>query len=258
MITELTEIVYNVDFKKVYNMMSPVQKRGVFSILIIFLSVVVVCVLLLWLIPLLSAKLVKLPTNEIITSLTVIVSIIAIAITLVKDALNYEYTTKHTIQLNAVVNGNIVTFTCLFKNESRNRIYPRNFYLLIDRSHDQEHFEFDNILRHEEGTLDCELGKICKADKVLTEYPDIYDPKHKSVSRKFYHLKHISPNSVSFIDPGEVFTEDITMKFDAGVYRAIVVGTSRNHDCVCANIQFVVQSQEVTGNNPANADNGVK
>jgi hypothetical protein len=224
--------------------MSPIQKRGFFFIIIIVLSIAVACILLFWLIPLLSTKLVQLPTNEIITSLTVIVSIIAIAITLAKDALKYEYTTKHTIELSADVKGSIVTFTCLFKNGSRNRIYPRNFYLLIDGSLNDKYgyFDFDNILHHEEGTLDCELGKICKGDRVLKEYPDINKPEYKDVYHNFYHLKHISPNSVSYIDPGEVFTEDITIKFDDGVYRAILVGTSRNHDCVCANTQFVVQS----------------
>jgi hypothetical protein len=248
-------------FLELYNKMSPVQKRVVFIVIIVVVSIAVACALLFWLIPLLSTKIDDLQSYEIITSLTVIVSIIAIAITLVRDALRYEYTTKHTIDLSAKAKGNKVTFKCLFKNESKNRIYPRNFYLLIDGAlpNTAGYYDFDNILHHEEGTLDCELGKKCKADEVLKKYPDINKPEYKDIYHAFYHLKHISPNSVSFIDPGEMFAEDITFKFDSdGVYRAILVGTCRNHDCMCANIQFVVQAKETTKENLINVINGAE
>jgi hypothetical protein len=247
-------------FLKKYNLWSPEGKRVFFSILIVVLSIAVACILLFVLVPLLSKKLSDLSTYEIITSLTVIVSIIAIAITLVKDTLKNEYAAKHTISLSVKVQDDIVIFTCLFRNESRDRIKPRNFYLLIDGALDTDeygNFDFANILHHQENDLDCKLGIKCKESIALEGYPTgIYHSKYENVYHNFYHLKHISPNSVSFIDPGEVFTEDIATKFNPGVYRAILVGTSINHDCMCANIQFVVQKQEVTAKESVNTGDG--
>jgi len=171
-----------------------------------------------------------------------------LTITLVRESLKYEYNTKHQIHLHAKIEHKLVTITCSFENKSKNRIYPKNFYLFIDAAKPLTKlgcYEFPNILKHKSGEFDCELGSVCKKD-VIKEYPrNIIPPECQHLYHDFYHLRHLSPDSVKFIDPGERFSEDITMLLEDGVYRAILVATAKNHDCVCAHIQFAVQTNKI-------------
>jgi len=258
---------------------SPRFKRIASIIAIIVLSLVVGYVLLFCLIPILSTKLILQEKQDessvqgkqdessvswVITALAVIISVVAIAINLIKESLKDEYSTKHSIKLIANVYSETVIITCSFKNESKNRIYPRNFYLFIDESKPKDKdglYEFHNVLEHEVGTLDCELGKKCKDKNKITGFPfDLYPEEDKKLFHKFYLLKHLSPNSVSFIDPGEMFSEDVSMTLDKGVYRAILVCTATNHDCVCTNVQFVVRPEEIkfSADNSIASNGGVK
>jgi len=249
---------------------SPRFKRITSIIAIIVLSLVVGYILLFCLIPILSTKLILQEKQDessvswVITALAVIISVVTIAINLIKESLKDEYSTKHSIKLIANVHSETVIITCSFKNESKNRIYPRNFYLFIDGSKPKDRdglYEFHNVLEHEVGTLDCELGKKCKDKNKITGFPlDLYPEEYKKLFHKFYLLKHLSPNSVSFIDPGEMFCEDVSMTLDKGIYRAILVCTATNHDCVCTNVQFVVRPGEIkfNDNNSITSIGGVK
>jgi len=246
---------------------SPRFKRIASIIAIIVLSLVVGYFLLFYLIPTLSTKFTvqekqgESSVSWVITALAVIISIMAIAINLIKESLKDEYSTKHSIKLIANVHSETVIITCSFKNESKNRIYPRNFYLFIDGSRPKDRdglYEFCNVLEHEVGTFDCELGKKCKDKNKIAGFPlELYPEEDKNLFHKFYLLKHLSPKSVSFIDPGELFSEDVSMTLDKGIYRAILVCTATNHDCVCTNVQFVVRPEEIKFNdNSSIASNG--
>lgn len=247
---------------------SPSIKRAV-SVLITIVLGIVVGIGLIYLLHVLSkSKLFdKEPsTNEIIAYIAIIVSIVTITINFVRDSLKFEYKAKYKIHISARVESEYVTLTCVFENQSKIRILPKHFYLFIDRAPETSKngiFYFPNILQHTSlDEFNCELCKICIKDTVINEFPlgiipsDYVTqyPDCKKTYHGFYQLKHLSPDSVTFIDPGESFSEDITLCLDDGVYRAILVAVGKNVDCVCTNTQFHVQTRKRQANN--NTDNG--
>jgi hypothetical protein len=66
-------------------------------------------------------------------------------------------------------------------------------------------------------------------------------------------LKHLSSESILFMDPGEYFREDKMLELPIqGVYRATLVFTATNADCICTTRQFIVpgQSRSESGKRP--------
>jgi uncharacterized protein YciU (UPF0263 family) len=225
--------------------LTPSKKRWLSIILILILCFGIGILLLFILIPRISESLQNSPANEVTAVLAIIISIVAIIINLVKDSLRYEYTTKYTIVLSSKVYGHDVIITAVFKNESKNRILLGDFYLFIDKSLQLKNgiYDFYDITKHDANDMDCKLGAKCK-NKLSTFPTDIYDEEYKGIEKIFYNLRHLSANSITFIDPGEVFSEDITFNLNPGVYRAILVGKPKNHDCMCSNTQFIVKTND--------------
>lgn len=194
-----------------------------------------------------------LDTKEILTVFAIILSILTLTIGLAKESLTYTYSAKRRIAIKANVQNDLVTITCSFENKSKDRIIPQHFCLFIDEgkyNSTKQFWEFADILCHVNDGLDCELGKFCKDGTFNGEYPQsLVKTDYKSCFHGFYHLQHLSPKSITYIDPGEYFSEDATVSLNPGVYRAILVATAKNQDCVCANIQFIVnpaKAKEVT------------
>ena len=226
----------------------PRIKRWVITVVIIVVGIVTGFVLLKFLLPFLQTQFFgALGTTEILIALTIVLTVLTITISLAKESLKYRYSTKRQIALKAKVEGHLAIITCSFENKSKNRIYPHNFYLFIDEgqmignSNECGFMGFPNVLEHVNNGFDCQLGTICKQGTASC-YPKELLPDNYSGVHLSYKLKHLSPKSVTYIDPGECFAEDVTVKLKQGIYRAILVSTAENQDCVCANIQFSIDS----------------
>ena len=59
--------------------------------------------------------------------------------------------------------------------------------------------------------------------------------------RKIIKLKHLSSETIMFIDPGEEFSEDVILHLNSGIYRVTAVWTSVKEDCICGTKQFIIE-----------------
>jgi len=190
----------------------------------------------------------ELSTSEIIAFTAVMLSIAALTISFVREALRHEYNAKHRIRVSVKVEHKIVTLTCFFENMSKIRVYPQHFYVFIEAApllSEYGVYKFPNVLEHKDCERDCSLGTICKNNSALKEYPQQVLSKDNHGIHLVHRLQHIAPESITYIDPGENFSEDVNLILDDGVYRAILVATSKNKDCVCTQAQFVIQTSPI-------------
>ena len=229
--------------------LSPRTKR-IIAVSITVIVAALVTALLLNFVPALNQYFLEsFDTAEILTALAVVVSVLAITINIVRESIRSKYSPQRKLLVKAKVENSFVTITCSFENKGSNRIRPHHFYLFIDEGKiidENEFVDFYNPLCHiNKDSHDCQLGKICK-DSVVADYPrDLITKDYENVLHKFFRLKHLAPDSITYIDPGEFFSEDITIKLAKGVYRAILVGIAKNQDCICANVHFIVAPSDL-------------
>ncbi|MDR3299302.1 MAG: hypothetical protein LBU43_04705 [Candidatus Accumulibacter sp.] len=232
--------------------MSPESKRFLLTASIIIGGCVLTPFLISVLLPYLKVQFLDvLDTKEILTAFAIILSGLTLTIGLASESFKYAYSAKRQIAIKANVQNDIVTIACSFENKSKNRIIPQHFCLFIDEGNYNSQtcfWEFADILCHVNNDgPDCELGKFCKDGGSFNgSYPsNLIKIEYTGKFHGFYHLQHLHPKSITYIDPGEYFSEDATVRLKPGVYRAILVATSKNQDCVCANIQFVVEPSKI-------------
>ncbi len=122
------------------------------------------------------------------------------------------------------------------------RITPQSVYLFLDEGVRRNGFyEFPFLLKHEEGSVDCVLAKLCKQGK-LTYPRDILERDFKETYADFVPLRHLSAVSILFIDPGEEFTEDAIIVLPTpGAYRVMLIFTAVDCECVCASREFLIE-----------------
>lgn len=108
-------------------------------------------------------------------------------------------------------------------------------------------YEFPELLKHrQQGRAhDCILCEKCRCDN--TAYPTFAElgiTDEKAYENFTYSkvLNHLSQGSVSFIEPGQRFSESVLIQLESGVYRVIMVSVSgtKGCECVCSTKQFYV------------------
>lgn len=227
---------------------SPMTRRVTNVIIILFISIVSFLLLFHYILPWLrnNKQFQSMATTEIIATLTIIVTIVLASINLISASMNKRYSSKKQLYLEVNVSGENAIITSSIENKGVDRITPKTFYLFIDSGIEKEVngariYEFPNILVHEGKDFDCSLAKACKKGRVQCIPPDLLTGEFQNTFHACYLLKHISSESVNFIDPGESFSEDAIFKLSKGVYRVILLGTSVEADCMCAHKIFVVE-----------------
>ncbi len=180
--------------------------------------------------------------NEVIASATLFISLGTIVIKISENVLRQNFTAKRKISIEAKPQGDYAIITCRIENCSKKRIIPQNIYLMVEAGIERDGIiEFPYLLKHEEGEFDCVFASLCKQGG-FTCLPDhLLEDSFKAQYRKIIKLKHLSSETIMFIDPGEEFSEDVTLKLSKGTYRATIVWTSVKEDCICGTKQFMIE-----------------
>ena len=227
--------------------LSPMTRRVVNVIIILCITVATFLLLFNYMLPGLRAnsQFQSMSTAEIIATLAMVVTIVLASINLISASMNKRYSSKKQLHLEVTVSGENAIVTSTIENKGSDRITPKTFYLFIDLGIEKQNngatfFDFPNILVHEGKDFDCSLARACKAGRVQCLPPNLLTSEFQNTFHACYQLKHISSESVNFIDPGESFSEDAVFKLSKGIYRVILIGTSVEADCMCAHRIFVV------------------
>ncbi len=229
---------------------SPNIKKFIIAIVEIIIISAIALFILFLLIPLVQKYVADYTVVEIITIITLIVTLTRCVWNIGKNILNKCNEAKKSVGLTVETQGEYTIITCRIANCDTRRIKPKDIYLFVDkglRVEDDEIVRFPFLLCHENNSKDCALGAICKLKKRLTEFPDyvIEDKQFKNIPRWVIRLNELCQEGRHYIDPGEEFSEDVTMKFkEEGVYRVTVIWTSEKDDCICASKEFVVINAE--------------
>lgn len=109
------------------------------------------------------------------------------------------------------------------------------------------YYDFPFILQHRKNVKnrpDCVLCIKCRDEKDY-KYP-IDEIEERFKNKKLYYanilLRHLSDESIQYINPKEKFSEDVILQFKkSGVYRVtFIVTTDGEADCECATKQFYI------------------
>ena len=161
-----------------------------------------------------------------------------------------------------LLENNFVLFSASIQNVGDKKIETKIANLYIDQGEQQvlanenkgsknvavDYYEFPFILEHKEeikGRPDCVLCKKCFRANDPNYPEEVVSQSLKGKSDMFrahYELKHLSQNSIKYINPNEKFSEDVIVQFKKhGVYRAtLFVGAEGEADCCCATKQFYI------------------
>lgn len=184
----------------------------------------------------------KMTVNEVIASATLFISLGTIVIKVCENILKQSFTTKRKISIESKIQGEYVIITGRIENLSRKRIIPQNIYLMVESGIEKNGIaEFPYLLRHEEGEYDCVLSSLCRQGG-FTRLPEhILEEKFKTQYRQIIKMKHLSSETIMFVDPGEEFSEDVILKLSKGIYKATIVWTSVKEDCICCTKEFIME-----------------
>ena len=184
----------------------------------------------------------KMTVNEVIASATLFISLGTIVIKVSENILKQSFTTKRKISIESKIQGEDIIITGRIENLSRKRIIPQNIYLMVESGIEKNGIaEFPYLLRHEEGEYDCVLSSLCRQGG-FTRLPEhILEEEFKTQYRQIIKMKHLSSETIMFVDPGEEFSEDVILKLSKGIYKATIVWTSVKEDCICCTKEFIME-----------------
>ena len=184
----------------------------------------------------------KMTVNEVIDSATLFISLGTIVIKVSENILKQSFTTKRKISIESKIQGEFIIITGRIENLSRKRIIPQNIYLMVESGIEKNGIaEFPYLLRHEEGEYDCVLSSLCRQGG-FTRLPEhILEEEFKTQYRQIIKMKHLSSETIMFVDPGEEFSEDVILKLSKGIYKATIVWTSVKEDCICCTKEFIME-----------------
>lgn len=184
----------------------------------------------------------KMTVNEVIASATLFISLGTIVIKVSENILKQSFTTKRKISIESKIQGEYIIITGRIENLSRKRIIPQNIYLMVESGIEKNGIaEFPYLLRHEEGEYDCVLSSLCRQGG-FTRLPEhILEEEFKTQYRQIIKMKHLSSETIMFVDPGEEFSEDVILKLSKGIYKATIVWTSVKEDCICCTKEFIME-----------------
>lgn len=208
---------------------------------VIFIALIGLTILAL-IIPYSNQAVKSMTINEVIASATLFISLGTIVIKISEAVLKQNFTAKRKISIETETQGEYAIVTCRIENCSKKRIVPQNIYLMVEAGIEKEGIiDFPYLLKHEEGEFDCVFASLCKQGG-FTCLPDhLLEDNFKAQYRKIIKLKHLSSETIMFIDPGEEFSEDVTLKLSKGIYKATIVWTSVKEDCICGTKQFIIE-----------------
>lgn len=222
------------------------QQRNMWEIiLIVAISVIVTAVFILWVLPEVSIYFTARTANELIAIVAVLVSMIGVTWQIIWFKL------RHIPQLNIELNVEVLyekfaIITSKIENTGGRKVTPNNVYLFIDEGILKEggNYEFPFLLKHEAGEYDCVLSEICQREKLA--YPkDLLKKEFHNIHTDCVQLRHLSSESILYVGPGESFSEDVTVELPhPGVYRAMLVFTAKDADCICSSKQFIIQNHQ--------------
>lgn len=231
--------------------LSPAKRRVTNVLLIIAIAIGSCFTMLSFAIPYVKSHstFTQMTTTEGIACIAVITTITIAAINLVSSSMKKRYESKKQLTLAVNVQGSKVIITSTVENTGSDRITPKSFYLFINEGkvnpkEKHKEYEFPNILKHECGEFDCALAKKCKVARVERIPDELLGDKFKDTLCICSVLNHIASDSVNFIDPGEIFSEDMIFELPAGVYRVILVGVTVETDCMCAHKIFTIEEEK--------------
>ena len=217
--------------------------RKSFLIRIGVVVLIIVFAVVLWakLIPQAQKIAGTLTINELIASITLLISLGTIVAKISEKALLNNYAAKRRISLDASAKGEYTTITCKIENCGTKRIVPQNIYLMVEQGLDKDGvITFPYLLKHEEGEYYCVFSNLCQKGGLSCLPDHLLPTEFKGLFRTIVKMQHLSSETILFVDPGEEFSEDITIKLGKGIYKATVVWTSVKEDCICATKEFIV------------------
>lgn len=124
-------------------------------------------------------------------------------------------------------------------NVGGKRFTPDNVNLYLDEGElGENQFTFPHLLRHDSGSYDCALSLWNQSGRVV--YPiELVTRAARNRFNACFKFRHLSSETILFVAPGESFEENLIIELPkAGVYRAMVVVTAQDADCICASRQF--------------------
>lgn len=207
------------------------------------ITLIIVIAIILWAALIPQAKKIAgtLTINELIASITLLISLGTIVVKISEKILQQSYTAKRRISLDTSTKGEYTTVTCKIENCGTKRIVPQNIYLMVEQGLEKDGvITFPYLLKHEEGEFDCVFANLCKKGGFSCLPDHLLLTEFKGLYRKIVKMQHLSSETILFVDPGEEFSEDITMRLGTGVYKATVVWTSVKEDCICTTKEFIV------------------
>ena len=149
--------------------------------------------------------------------------------------------------------GAMTRFSCSISNIGSSNIELGNTFLFIDQgvfNEQDSSYKFPFLQKKFLGIDgisddDCIMSAQCKKDEPI--YPILYSHiigffGETSLFHNCYSLPHLSSKSILYMAPHEVFSEELILKLNAGVYRAILVSVPapESCDCICCNRCFCV------------------
>lgn len=222
--------------------LSPGWKKTLIRAFVIIGFILVAYGLWVVLIPSITTFAVKMDIKELLASITLFVSLSTVLVKVSEKVIKTNYEAKRRISLYVKTVSNYATITCSIENFGTKRIIPQNIYLLVEKGIEENgQVNFPYLLKHEEGEFDCVFAKQCKAGGFASIPESMLPEKFKLSFRKIIKLEQLSKTTILFIDPGEIFSEDVTLKLEVGgIYKVTAVWTSVKEDCICTTKEFVI------------------
>lgn len=218
------------------------RKSTIIRLCAVVLIAVIGVVILALVIPYSNQAVKAMTINEVIASATLFISLGTIVIKISENILKQNFTAKRKISIESKTQGDYAVITCRIENCSKKRIVPQNIYLMVEAGIEKDGIiEFPYLLKHEEGEFDCVFASLCKRGGFTCLPEHLLEDGFKAQYRKIIKLKHLSSETIMFIDPGEEFSEDVTLKLSKGIYKATIVWTSVKEDCICGTKQFIIE-----------------
>jgi len=241
-------------------------------IIIIVISFIIGGFVALYVIPFFAQTFSRWGNNEVIAFITVMGLVVALTVPFISYYLqnrqqNLRQKSLYQIDIHVtVLDDNMVLFSASIENVGDKQIVTKTSNLYIDRGIEEtddkikaKYYRFPFILKHNKDVPmiingqeikrpDCVLCTRCR-DENKREYPtegieDIGSYLHRKNEFLYTNLllRHLSEESIRYINPKEKFSEDVVLQFiHSGVYRVtFIVITEGEADCECATKQFYI------------------
>lgn len=160
------------------------------------------------------------------------------------------------VNLGTHISEAIVIFSCSIQNIGNTEIGLHNTFLFVDQGvyNSTNHaYEFPFLQKKflgikgvaDEDCIGCALCREGRAKypKDVSHIRQFYANCNLRPFTECYQLQHLSSASILYMAPNETFSEELVIKLEPGVYRAILmcVPDPKTCDCMCCNRCFCVK-----------------